>query len=185
MLNLSFKQTDAELKGKRFIIEMSSNLRRVRGSLQDFKHCDSFTPGWLCYEFDDLGMYSLNEDFEGHVFGHIAQDTRMDFSIGANRFGAGIDVPTDVFIQKLIGINISTIYPDPAEKYWEGANFHFKPNSLPNGMMPSAFITITGADRRAIYSNQFSLFFLGTLLGILSSIVAAILLDAIQQIEKR
>ncbi len=185
MLNVSFKQTEAELKGKRFIIEVSPNLRRVSGALGGFKHCDSYTPGWLCYEFDGSGRYSLNEEYAGHVFGHIAQDTSMDFSVGANRFGAVTDVPIDVFIEKLNGVTVSTIYPDPAEKYWDGAVFHFRPNSLPNGMMLPANVTMTGADRRAIYSNQFRLFLLGVLLGILSSIIAAILLDAIQQIEKR
>lgn len=70
------------------------------------------------------------------------------------------------------------MFPEPSGKYDNLIVYRFIKEN------PDRRILLNAIDKRLIYSNQFKLFLIGVVDGILASIIASIVLDIIKGIEE-
>jgi hypothetical protein len=177
---ISLVPTSNNVLGKVFLITKSPNLMYQReGSFFAGLQYEDCRPTFsMCFRFKDATRRTVILNFVGNAFGHGSQDERLDFTVDVSKNAAVSNVPIRIGVSNLSEVNIGTIIPEPTEKGVWGVLYKFEP-----GRPGLAEIIISGVNRQSIYSTQFNLFLLGTLLGILISLITTIFLEFVQKYE--
>jgi len=178
----SLTPTSNDVIGKVFLLTASPNLsyQRANSFFAGLEYEDCRPAFSMCFRFKDAAPRTIILHFNGNAFGHGGQDERLDFSLDVSKNAVLKSVPIKIVVSNLSDVNIGTIVPEPTEKGVAGVMYKFEPTKDVPGTRE---IIISGINRESIYSTQFQLFLLGTLLGIVLSVITTIFLDFIEKYE--
>jgi hypothetical protein len=179
---ISLVPTSNNVVGNVFLITKSPNLvyQREGSFFAGLEREDCIPAFSMCFRFKDSTRRTVILNFRGNAFAHGSQDERLDFTVDVSKNAVVKSVPIKIVVSDLSDVNIDTMVPEPTEKGVGVVLYKFEPV---NGMIGSPEIIISGVNRQSIYATQFNLFLLGTLLGILISLITTIFLEFVQKYE--
>lgn len=187
-VQVDFEGNVANIEDGGFIITTPKKFQREKeffdSSMTRFTTINRGGGTYYYYKFDkSKDSFSISETFIGNVFERNAADLYFRFSIDAiGNPDAYRNIPVTIEIRNLSGLDIGSISPDPSEKNLYVVSYKYKSLEDLNRI---GDIEIIASDKKRIYSDQFKMLFLGTILGIFISITTEILLDAISFVENR
>jgi len=161
------------------IIQTSDNLRLSKIS-QETHSINKIKKNRYQIEGSDLNIYSIY--FTGMIFGNRKSEIDMFFNIDSYSQNLHL-IPVKIELIGIENILIDTIYPKPSElKPWA---LTFEPKDLETNFGSGKYFYLNGVDRHNSNKSQYGLLLIGTLLGILLSIISQIILDYFTFLDKQ
>jgi hypothetical protein len=184
ILSVSFPGT-ADNSGKELHLFTSSNLHRSLSGPYHGSTGGVRTHGeqHYFYTLTSVDRFILSDSFEGNIFGHNAQDLNLKLGLFLGSDARGINqIWRRVIIRDLADVPFGAIYPEPRERSPALIAFEFDP-SQETIVIPRSHISLSAIDRELSCRRQFKIFAIGTMTGILASISASIVVDAVKHLD--
>jgi hypothetical protein len=136
---------------------------------------------YFYYKIDGDSPY-ISEEFEGDVFPNIGREFIGNFSIDLDGTAIG---PVKVTIMGLDGVHFHTALPKPGEANDYYKTFVLSKNHPTETGLPWNTIEVRGEDQNAAYRRDVIVLMCGIIIGVFSSIIASVVLSAVEFYEGR
>lgn len=132
------------------------------------------------YKFTDPYSGTLHEEFRGDIFGGSSQEVTFEIFISVFERSESVHIPATLVIKGLSNVNIGAVIPEPTKRFVDGLYYE---SIFDNNNVRGNSIFLSGVDRKKIHSTQFSVFLIGTFVGIFISVILTVFFDCLKFVE--